>query len=169
MRSAKLLYGRSEGPRNGVLGGQSCDVPVRVWTCGLNTNCEVLMAGRSPRRDSLEHALDAYVFVNLRPAYARTSADDLESRTLLRSRLGKPPGPCQRNTNCPTVHQVGSNRVFSNRNTLNTSVDVNRNSHAAPPFTSPRRRTTGSQPQIPFLPFPITNFPTSTLSRAEPA
>src|SRR5271157_5079757 len=92
-----------------------------------------VVAGRPSRRDSVEHALYAYVFVNLRPAYPRTAADDLEFCTLLGGCLGESPGPNQRNTNCQAVHQLGSNRVLSDRNTLNAGLDVSRNAHAKPP------------------------------------
>src|ERR1035441_2481577 len=92
---------------------------------------------RPARRDSVEHALYAYVFVNLRPAYPSTAADDLESCTLVGSCLGEPPGPHQRNTNRPAVHQLGGNRVLGNRNSLNTSLDVSRNAHAKPPKSFP--------------------------------
>jgi len=80
-----------------------------------------VVACRPPRRDSVEHALYAYVFLNLRPAYPRTAAYDLEFCTLLCSRLGESPGPGQRNTNRPAVRQLGSNRLVSYRDTLNTS------------------------------------------------
>src|SRR5882762_639490 len=83
-----------------------------------------LVAGRPPRRDPVEHALHTYVFVNLGPVYSRTVTDDLESCTLLWRCLGESPGPCQRNTNRPAVRQLGRNCVVSDRNTLNTSLDV---------------------------------------------
>src|SRR5216684_8740429 len=91
---------------------------------GMRLTARRAVAGRPTRRDSVEHALYAYVFVNLRPAYPRTTADDLESGTLLRSCLGESPGPGQRNTNRPAVRQLGRNCVIGDRNTLNTSLDV---------------------------------------------
>ena len=45
----------------------------------LNSELQWLVAFRPPRLDSVEHALYAYVFDNLWPAYPRTGADDLES------------------------------------------------------------------------------------------
>src|ERR1700693_1509333 len=67
------------------------------------------------------------------PAYPRTAAHDLESCTLLRGCLRESPRPCQRNTNRPPVHQLWTNRVLSDRNSLNTSLGVSRNAHAKPP------------------------------------
>src|ERR1035441_9998598 len=96
-----------------------------------------LALGGYAGRNSVEHALYAYVFVNFRPAYPSTAADDLESCTLVGSCLGKPPGPSQRNTNRPAVHQLGGNCVLGDRNGLNTSLDASRNAHAKPPKSSP--------------------------------
>src|SRR5260370_42326729 len=96
-----------------------------------------VVRGWPPRRNSVEHTLYTYVFVNLRPVYSRTAADDLESCALFRSCLGKSPGPRHWNTNRPPIHQLGSNRFLGDRNTLNTGLDVSRNAHAQPPKSSP--------------------------------
>lgn len=117
---------RRFGSRFGPRCDRSREVPLTERSCSLKLTARRAAACGPPRRNSMEHSLYAYVFVNLRPAYPRTASDDLESCTLLRSCLGESPGPRQRNTNRPAVQQLGSNRVLSDRNSLTSLQTASR-------------------------------------------
>src|SRR6266851_4089825 len=54
----------------------------------------IRISTRASGGNAAEHSLGADVFVELRPAYTRSVADDLESGALLRIGLRKTPGPC---------------------------------------------------------------------------
>src|ERR1035441_1259416 len=91
----------SSGFAVGAIRGRATKLPKCQWTERLRVAYPALALARPARRNSVEHALYAYVFVNFRPAYSSPAADDLESCTLVGSCLGEPPGPHQRNTNRP--------------------------------------------------------------------
>jgi hypothetical protein len=82
---------------------------------------------RPPGGHTVQHSLDADVFVELGPAHAGTAADDLEAGTLLRRGLREAPRPCQRNGDCPAVGQLHGDAVFRDGNSANAGFDIRGN------------------------------------------
>src|SRR5439155_19698193 len=54
---------------------------------------------RTTGRRAMEHALNAEVFVDVRPVHSLPCADDAKIGPLRRSGFRQPPGPCERHAN----------------------------------------------------------------------
>jgi hypothetical protein len=70
----------------------------------------ILVLG-TPRRNSMKHALNTQVFVNIRPMHTLAVADYLVVVSLLLAGIAKSPRPSQRDANDSPINKVERNEV----------------------------------------------------------
>src|SRR6266487_2819498 len=86
------------------------------------------LPGRASRYP-LQHTPGTDVFVDVRPMDSFAAADYLEAIPLRRCCVRQPPGPRERNTDCPPIGQLSHNGVLGNFEREDARFTTGRNAH----------------------------------------
>src|SRR5918992_2429991 len=83
--------------------------------------------------DAVKHALNAEVFIDIRPVHSLTAPDETPVRAFGRGCLRQAPGPSERHADHPSVREVGGDLVLGDAHILNMRIVASRSGHANAP------------------------------------